>query len=134
MTTNLELTHKAYEAALRGPYEDFLRLLDDEVRIELPSCLPHGGSYRGKAGARALRSALLGAWSKFDVQVLEYFEGNGAVIAIIQLNGTLKQSGSSVQMKIAEFWRFAAGRVIELSAFYFDTNAVVTALRGETRK
>jgi uncharacterized protein len=129
MSSNLELTRRAYTAALERPYEEFLALLAEDVRIELPACLPHGGIYRGKDGAQKLRAALLRAWEKFDVQVLEYLQGADTVIAIIQLDGTLAASGAPVRLKIAEFWRYRHGLVSELAAFYFDTHAVVTALQ-----
>ena len=63
-TENLDLTMRAYEASLRGSYEDFLALLDDDVKISPAASLPHGGTYRGKAGARQLqREARCGAWA-----------------------------------------------------------------------
>jgi uncharacterized protein len=126
--TNLELTQRAYQAALRGSYDDFLALLDENISLELPSCLPHGGSYRGKSGARQLRERLIGSWNAFDVEVLEYLTGPETVIAIIRLQGTLKGADRGVDMRIAEYWRFRDGLVTELRAYYFDTHAVVEAV------
>ncbi|HUA90230.1 MAG TPA: nuclear transport factor 2 family protein [Steroidobacteraceae bacterium] len=128
MSANLQLVQRAYAAALGGSYEDFLALLDDEVTIVLPDSLPHGGTYQGKAGARALRARLLGAWRAFDVVVLEYLSGGDSVVGLIHLKGVLSATGRSVDTRIAEYWRLRAGRVVELSAYYFDTHAVARAL------
>jgi uncharacterized protein len=131
MTENyLALTQQAYAAALGGSYEDFLALLDDEVLIRLPQSLPHGGTYHGKEGALALRGRLLTAWNAFEVEVLEYLTGSDSVIALIRLRGTLSATGGAVDMRIAEYWRYRAGKVIELSAYYFDTHAVARLARG----
>jgi ketosteroid isomerase-like protein len=126
---NLKLTLQAYEASLRGSYEDFLALLDDDVSIVLPTSLPHGGAYRGKAGARQLRERLMLAWADFAVEILEYLTGKDSVIAIIRLKAVAKATGESVDMRIAEFWRFGEGKVVELSAYYFDTKVVFDACK-----
>lgn len=128
----MQLTQRAYEAALRGSYDDFMALLDEDVVIMLPESVPHGGVYRGKDGARQLRAKLLGAWREFDVAVLEYLSGGDSVIGLIHLKGVLSATGAPVDMRIAEYWRFRAGRVIELSAYYFDTHAVARISRPAT--
>jgi ketosteroid isomerase-like protein len=126
-TEILDLTMQAYEASLRGSYEDFLALLDDDVRISLPASIPHGGIYRGKAGARQLRDKLIAAWADFRVEILEHLQGSDSVIVLIRLNAVAKATGNSVDMQIAEFWRFRARKVVELAAYYFDTKAVFDA-------
>jgi ketosteroid isomerase-like protein len=127
----LTVTREAYDAALTGSYEDFLALLDEDIRIILPDSLPHGGSFRGIAGARELRGRLLAAWSAFNVEVLEYLTGQDSVIALIHLVGVLSSTGRAVDTRIAEYWRYRAGKVIELSAYYFDTDAIARAARPE---
>lgn len=127
MNENLALTLKAYEASLRGSYEDFLALLHPQVRITLPESVPHGGSYEGRDGARQLRQRLLGAWSDFQVDILEHLVGADSVITLIRLKAVAKPTGRNVDMKIAEYWRFRDGLVVELSAYYFDTKAVFEA-------
>jgi ketosteroid isomerase-like protein len=118
---------KAYEASLRGSYEDFLELLHPQIRITLPESLPHGGSYEGREGARQLRQRLLGAWSDFRVDILEHLVGADSVITLIRLKAVAKPTGRNVDMKIAEYWRLRDGLVMELSAYYFDTKAVFEA-------
>ncbi len=127
MNENLRLTLRAYEASLHGSYEDFLALLHPQVHITLPASLPHGGSYQGTEGARLLRQRLLAAWSAFAVEILEHLVGADSVITMIRLKAVAKPSGRPVDMKIAEFWRFRDGQVVELSAYYFDTKAVFDA-------
>ncbi len=127
MNENVSLTLKAYEASLRGSYEDFVALLHPEIRISLPASLPHGGSYQGKEGARQLREKLLAAWSDFRVDILEHLVGADSVITMIRVKAVAKATGRDVDMKIAEFWRFRDGQVAELSAYYFDTKAVFDA-------
>jgi ketosteroid isomerase-like protein len=124
---NLSLTLKAYEASLRGSYEDFLALLHPQIRITLPASLPHGGSYQGKEGARQLRRNLLAAWSDFRVDILEHLVGADSVVTVIGLKAVSKATGRHVDTKIAEFWRFRDRQVVELSAYYFDTKAVFDA-------
>jgi ketosteroid isomerase-like protein len=124
LNENLSLTLKAYEASLRGSYEDFLALLHPQVRITLPASLPHGGNYEGRDGALRLRERLMAAWSDFRVDILEHLVGADSVITMIRLQAVAKHTGRSVDTKIAEFWRFRDGQVIELSAYYFDTQAV----------
>ena len=126
MNENVSLTLKAYEASLRGSYEDFVALLHPEIRISLPASLPHGGSYQGKEGARQLREKLLAAWSDFRVDILEHLVAD-SVITMIRVKAVAKATGRDVDMKIAEFWRFRDGQVAELSAYYFDTKAVFDA-------
>jgi|SRR5579862_6440377 len=125
MSTNrLEVTKKAYAAALHGRYEDFIALLADNIRIMLPESLPHGGTYLGKEGARQLRAKLIDAWRTFDVAVLEYLTGVDSVVGIIHLKGVLNSTAAAVETRIAEYWRFSGEQVIELTAYYFDTHAV----------
>jgi uncharacterized protein len=123
-TNHLEFTKKAYAAALHGSYEDFLALLADNIRIVLPESLPHGGTYHGKEGARQLRARLISAWRVFDVSVVEYLSGVDSVVGIIHLKGVLSSNANTVDMRIAEYWRFSGQLVIELTAYYFDTHAV----------
>jgi len=127
LNENLSLTLKAYEASLRGSYDDFLALLHPQIRITLPASLPHGGSYQGKEGARQLRGKLLAAWSDFRVEILEHLLGADSVITMIRLQAVAKDTGRHVDMRIAEFWRFRDSQVVELTAYYFDTKAVFDA-------
>jgi uncharacterized protein len=129
LNDNLALTLKAYEASLRRPYEEFVALLHPEITITLPPSLPHGGTYHGRAGAWQLRERLLAAWSDFRVEILEHLVGADAVVTMIQLQAVAKASGRPVNSRIAEFWRFRDGQVLELSAYYFDTKAVADVCR-----
>jgi ketosteroid isomerase-like protein len=129
LNDNLALTLKAYEASLRRPYEEFVALLHPEITITLPPSVPHGGTYHGREGAWQLRARLLAAWSDFRVEILEHLVGADAVVTMIQLQAVAKATGRPVSNRIAEFWRFREGQVLELSAFYFDTKAVADACR-----
>jgi ketosteroid isomerase-like protein len=122
--TPLELTKRAYELTLRGSFDEWLTMLADDVCIVLPPSIPHGGTYRGHEGARLLRSRLLASWSEFDADILDYLVGQDSVIAIIKLRAVARATGRKVEARIAEYWRFRAGQVVELSAYYFDTKAV----------
>lgn len=124
MTTNIDIVRSIYEAGMKGDINGTLPFLDPDVVIHEAASLPYGGEYHGLEGFSRLLAAVFSSFKTFQVDVKELLDAGPAIIAIIELRVTLKESDRIVEMPVAEVWRLRDGKVVDLRPFYWDTAAL----------
>jgi ketosteroid isomerase-like protein len=127
---SIAVVQRIYDAAANGAADEMLAVMDDEIRIVLPPALPYGGVYQGKPAVLELGAKLAASWSTFGYEVLRYATGDDCVVAVIELRSVARASGREVRTPIAEVFQLRNGRVLEIQAFYFDTELAVRAFEA----
>ena len=102
----------------------------EDVAIEWPPSLPHGGRVEGSRRLRGLFSGIAKATNKAGATNLTLVRtlGDGDhVAAWITFDWKNPGSNDTVPNSAMEVWSFSGGRVHEIRAFYWDTAAICHA-------
>lgn len=105
-------------------------LLDPQVRIIEAESLPYGGEKIGIDALLELIPTVFKTWKSTAVTVSEFIADGDCVVVLATMTATGKATGTQFSMPIAEVWRLANGRIIEVRPFYFDTRVMCDAYGG----
>jgi ketosteroid isomerase-like protein len=114
--TNREQVAGAYDALAAGDVKAFLAVLDDEIVLREPACLPYGGVARGITEVMALFGRAVPYLDSARLHVEELIEQDERVVAILRI----PLRGGDAEARIVELWRLRDGRAVELEAFWSD--------------
>lgn len=116
-----------------GPnVERMLDELDPDVIVEVPDSLPHGGTWRGRAGFADLFAAVGKHWDKFEVVYDEqkwHQIDDERVLIEGTLRGVLSATGNKIEMPFVSLFTFTSRGASRLVHYYKDTAAIVAAAR-----
>jgi len=105
--------------------------LDEDVVLSLPASLPYGGQVAGSRRLTRMFTAMcdgpapVGPRNLAVVRVLGEDGADGTVAAVLSFDFRTA-SGELVPTGAVELWRFAAGRIVAIEAYYGDTAAVIS--------
>ncbi len=121
---------RTYVAAIgAGDVKTILSCLHPEFVLNEPDSLPYGGDHVGRDGFVALARAV---YAHYDTELLDsgvYGAGEFAVVRM-RFRFTAHKTGASMELPLAEFYRFADGLLVRGEIFYRDTKAVLDLLAG----
>ena len=100
-----------------------------DVVVHEPASLPYSGDWRGLEGISALLGRMGEVWSDVRVEGLEAAQAGDTVFMACTLHLTSRADGNVIQQPFAEVLRFQDGVLLEGTPFYYDTGAIVAALR-----
>lgn len=112
----------AFNGADRPTLEAYLA---DDIEINEAPSLPYGGTHRGKAAYFKLVAEVFAQWENTRINVLEYIGENTTIVVLATLTGTNRRDGRSVEMPIAEVWRFENELISRITPFYYDTAQLI---------
>jgi ketosteroid isomerase-like protein len=111
--------------------EKLRETLHPDIVVHIPASMPYGGDHVGLDGVLAMSDAMNATWNipgGLDMSFVEF--GDDHVVCIVQWLGESVHTGQTIPMRMAEFFRVADGKIIEITPFYWDTAAVVEATGG----
>jgi ketosteroid isomerase-like protein len=102
-------------------------LFHDDIRLEQPLSLPHGGWHEGKAALGTMGHVFGQYWDRtiVDPRIL------GAGDSVVQLTTqtwTAKATGRSATVDVVELFGFADGLISEIRVFQQDTALLLETL------
>jgi ketosteroid isomerase-like protein len=107
---------------------------DPEVTITWPESLPYGGTVKGARALSALFVGMLKATKPVGpaaIEVLGLTDGGDEVAARLEFDWYAPGSSTAIRTGALELWSFTEnGSVLEIRAYYWDTAACVTAVKG----
>lgn len=120
MTVNRACVEKFLSAFYSGDVETALSCLDDEIDFLAHApvdILPHLGHRRGKPAVREMWSTLHNRYShmRYDLPFIAEEADSAAVIIRVYFRKSHKDR--VIQMDIADFYRFRAGRIVQIRQF-----------------
>lgn len=128
-TTALARVREFYDLLAHGRGDDVAQFVEanfaDDATLSRPESLPGGGSLTGAKGiAKFMRAAASGVAGLTLRSVHQSPSSNGvSVFAEVALN----LGGASTTA--VEWWTFTAERVTSLRAYYWDTAAIISAVK-----
>ena len=105
--------------------------VDPDIVVDVPESLPHGGTWRGHDGFRALFDAVTEYWQEFEVVYNEtkwHQLDAHRVLTEGALRGVLRANGRAVDMPVLSMFTFTDRGASRLVHFYKDTAAIVSAV------
>lgn len=135
-----EIVQRFYEAVGKNDADTLTGLVaehfDSDARLVLPESLPYGGTHEGaKRLGKIFRgmASSPGAGGPGELALIDMIDDADKVVARLQFIWTAPGASDSIPHEALEMWTFAAGKVTEIRAFYWDTHACaeqVTATRA----
>lgn len=86
---NTALARNAYEAFSRGDAAAVIAAMTDDIELNVPQVLPHGGKSHGHEEAGRVFERIASTWQDFGIDVEALVESGDRVLAIGRAHGTL---------------------------------------------
>ena len=102
-------------------------LFHDEIQIQQPASLPHGGWYHGKDGMASMGAAFGQYWTRV-IEDPRIFGGDDRAVQVTTQTWTAKATGRSATVEVAELFRVKDGLISEILVFQQDTHALLATL------
>ena len=118
-----------YFAAVHKNEVDLLALIAEDAVIAIPASLPYGGEHRGHAGFRQAVAGFAAAWRDVETHDLELIGGDTRVVAVSRMTARAATTGAPFETRVAEKFLIRNGLIVEVRPFYFDTAAMLAALK-----
>lgn len=131
MTAEATAVVRAYFAAAHRDEAALLAVVAEDGLIDVPASLPYGGVHRGHEGFRRALAGFAAAWRDARSEDLTLAAAGDVVVALSRMVATAAPTGRVVEARVAEAFRVARGKVVEVRPHYFDTAMLLAALRGD---
>jgi ketosteroid isomerase-like protein len=119
-STSRDIIGGAYEALVQGDVKGFLGVLDAEIEVSEPACLPYGGTFKGLKDVMGMLGRA-GPYLDSGKLVVERLIADGdEVVAMLRIP---LRDGSG-EAEIAEHWRLRDGKAVELRVYWSDPSIV----------
>lgn len=126
-----------YNAISAADAETIVNTIDthfaDDAAIEWPPSLPHGGRVQGSRKLRAVFAATADPGAPAGAKNLKLIRAIGdgdEVVAWISFDWLSPGAEAGAPNQALELWRFIDGKVHEIRAFYWDTDAIAAPQRA----
>jgi ketosteroid isomerase-like protein len=120
MSDNVEIVKGAYDALAGGDIQGFVGVLDPNITVREPECLPYGGTFTGLQDVLGMFGKA-GPVLDSGKTVIEQLFGSGDHVAAVIRIPLRDGSGEAL---IAENWTMRDGKCVELDVFWRDPTIV----------
>ena len=127
-----ELLERGYAALQRGDLDAMLEMIDPQVEIRDRPESPDAGVYHGREGALEALGLNDDAFESFELVPERFVEIGAQVVVILMLHVRGRESGITVEERIAHLWTVRNGRATRLQVYTDPDDAIAEALRMES--
>ena len=122
---NLEIVKIMLENGHAGRWDIVRPYVSDGLVLRVPSSLPFGGDYHGWNGYTDILRAIGAFFSDIKAAGPREFATVGEkVIVMGTLNCKVASNGKSISFPLTDIWELKDGKVVQITAFYYDTKAI----------
>jgi uncharacterized protein len=125
---NRQIVADAYTSLRGGSIDGFLQQFDQDSELIEAQGLPYGGVYRGVASIKTALLSIYGFWTDTSFEIVAMLADEQYVLVYGRFAATARKTIRKIDFPLVEVWRIDAGRVISLTAVYFDTALAAAAL------
>ena len=122
---NVEALRSAVDAINRGDIEAALELVDPD--IEWQTELIGTPVYRGHEGARQGFRDVMTAWESWQMEPIEFLEGDDHVFMAVHVNARGRTTGATVEARVFYVLDFRHGKVVRFQGFTQRSQALEAA-------
>lgn len=84
-------------------------MIDEDIEWHVPENLPHGGEFRGRAGAAQFFEGIGEQWEELQLDLDNIVSSGERVIALARLHGRLRGTGEKAGCSWAHAWTVRDG-------------------------
>lgn len=120
------IVQQLFQLVGRGKWEEVETLLHPDFELLPAASHPYAGVYRGVKGFQEIsRKVFMETYERFQPKIVEFAEGPNSVVALFSVTVTGKKTGQTINMSLAEVFRFEDDKLRSVSPHYLDTKALV---------
>jgi ketosteroid isomerase-like protein len=116
-SANVELVASLYEHYARGELDAMLERVDPDLEFDLSDRLPDEAVLRGREAYRDFLERNLQTWAEFRADVEELRDAGDAVVVFVRATGIGRESGVTVEERVAHVVWFRDGRPRRVKVF-----------------
>jgi ketosteroid isomerase-like protein len=114
----VEILRRGYEAFNSGDIRRILAFAHPDFETAIPPELSaEPDIYRGHDGIRRYFLSFQDAMDEIRFQPERFWDIGESVVAVVRLNAKGRQSGISVEQRLAQVWTFHGGKAIGLRTY-----------------
>lgn len=125
--TGLEVVTELARRFAAGDGAGAAALFHDEIRVEQPASLPHGGWHHGRDGMAEMGAVFGKFWTR-TIADARIFGSGESVTQLTTQTWTAKATGRSATVDVVELFGFRDGLVSEIRVFQQDTALLLRTL------
>lgn len=122
---NLEIVKTMAANGIAGRWDIVRPLVADDIVLHVPETLPWGGERHGWQGYQDALLIMGQFFSELDVGPFSFDPIDDKVIITTFIKGRVAATGKAVSMPLLEVWQVRDERVCDITAFFFDTKALL---------
>lgn len=127
MTRNVDILRRMLAAFQAGDYASGERYLHEDLVIDEPESVPHGGIFHGRDASRRVKEVIRAHWDQ-RMGELELHESGEIVISRRPITWTSRKTGKSAECTAVEFFEFRDGKVAKITVYLSDTARLLATL------
>jgi ketosteroid isomerase-like protein len=125
--TNLESLQRLIDQTMAGDYAAAARELHEDLVVDEPPGLPHGGQWRGRDASGTVKTIIRDHWDQ-QMGEIQYWEADDAVFSHRDITWTGKRTGKSVGTSVVERFDFRDGKIVCIDVFIDDVQGLIGTL------
>jgi uncharacterized protein len=114
---NIRQLRQGYEAFNRGDFDAVLRNFSADFEAFDREEIPDPQRYEGLEGARQAFASVIEMFDEYEVEPVEFIEGDGHILVVAHQRGRGAASGAVVEGEIVHVWTVRDGKTVGLRAF-----------------
>lgn len=126
-TTAVGIIHELARRFAAGDGAGAAALFHDDIRIEQPESLPHGGWWSGRSGMADMGAAFGKHWTR-TIADPRISGDDDTVTQVTTQTWTSVATGRSATVDVAELFSFRDGLISQIRVFQQDTAALLGTL------
>ena len=122
---NLEVVMTMAENGIKGRWDIVRPFVADDIVLRVPETLPWGGERHGWEGYQEALVIMGGFFAEFDAADTTFTPVDDTIVIRMTISGRVAGTGKAFSMPLLEVWQLRDEQVCDITAFFFDTKALV---------
>ena len=131
MSEQHDVLLRMLECFQSGDYAAGTAFLHDDLVVDEPPGLPHGGVWRGKDASATIRDIVVTTWEE-RVSPLRVWDAEDAVFTYRDCTWTSRRTGRTCASSRIERFEFADGKIWRIDVYIKDVIGLAATLDPET--
>jgi hypothetical protein len=131
MSENLDLLHTFAKEVAAKNHDGLRAILHADVVIHEAPTLPYGGDHHGPEAFIRLFETVQGTWEFTEAFQYTYYVSDPDTVTLqVDVDAIAAATRKPLRLRLAEIFTIREGQIVELDVYYWDTAAMLEALRA----
>lgn len=131
MSENLDLLRTFAKEVAAKNHDGLRAILAEDVVVHEAPTLPYGGDHHGPEAFIKLFETVQGTWKFNEAFKYTYHVSDpDTVTLMVEVDSVAAATGRPILLRLAEVFTIRDGKIADLDVYYWDTAAMLEALRA----